>query len=211
MLILWRGDELTYGGVATTWDPTPTDREAMRDAARAVGETLRRCVEYRGAFSLDGVMTADGFRPTEINTRLSIGLGVQVGDIDDIPLGALARHLRVHPDAEIDTGVLERRIVSKADSQRSSRGLFTARKPLEPEEIQLTYTNGSVVEDSEGLITLEAGPALFGGIVFVNAQPGVVTPGSSFAPVMAACAPFVESWLDVEIGELDFATDVRTI
>ena len=54
--------------------PAPADREAMRDAARRVGEHLRSAYGYRGAFGIDGVMTADGFRPTELNTRVSAGL-----------------------------------------------------------------------------------------------------------------------------------------
>ena len=51
-------------------------REEMREAARRVGEQLRAEVEFRGAFTLDGVATADGFRPTELNPRFGAGLEV---------------------------------------------------------------------------------------------------------------------------------------
>ena len=51
----------------------PADREAMRGAARRVGAHLQREHGYRGAFGIDGVLTADGFRPTELNTRMSAG------------------------------------------------------------------------------------------------------------------------------------------
>ncbi len=66
------GRRFVYGGLSTHWDPTPADRETMRDAARRVGEHLRSAYGYRGAFGIDGVMTSDGFRPTELNSR---GLG----------------------------------------------------------------------------------------------------------------------------------------
>ena len=42
-------------------------------AARRVGAHLQREHGYRGAFGIDGVLTADGFRPTELNTRMSAG------------------------------------------------------------------------------------------------------------------------------------------
>lgn len=210
MLILWRGDDLTYCGAATTWDPTPADREAMRSAARAIGETLRRRVDYRGAFSLDGVMTSAGFRPTEINTRLSIGLGIQIGDVE-LPIGALVRHLRVRPDAEIDTRFLEERIVTNADANRVSRAMFITSASLEHAERTVRLAGRDVVDDPDGPIQLSAGPALHGGIVFVRAAADVVPRGASFAPVMAACAPYVEDWLSIDIGRLDYAMDVRAI
>ena len=64
---------MTYAGLGSTWDPPAADREAMRGAARRVGAHLQREHGYRGAFGVDGVLTADGFRPTELNTRMSAG------------------------------------------------------------------------------------------------------------------------------------------
>nr|MBA2774141.1 ATP-grasp domain-containing protein [Nocardioidaceae bacterium] len=63
-----------YAGMGTTWDPAPADAEQMRGLARALGEHLTRRHGYRGGFGIDGVMTADGFRVTEINPRFSGGL-----------------------------------------------------------------------------------------------------------------------------------------
>ena len=87
------------------WMTTRTDGVLPMDISDPEDPQLRAEVDYRGAFSLDGVMTSEGFRPTEINPRVSVGLGVQVGGIDDIPLGALARHLHAHPEAELDTEI----------------------------------------------------------------------------------------------------------
>ena len=63
----------TYGGLSTFWDPPEADREEMRAAARRVGDHLCATYGYRGAFGIDGVLTADGFRPTELNARGSAG------------------------------------------------------------------------------------------------------------------------------------------
>ena len=45
----------------------------MRAAVARVGEHLRAAHGCRGAFGIDGVLTADGFRLTEPNTRMSAG------------------------------------------------------------------------------------------------------------------------------------------
>lgn len=62
-----------YGGLASTWDPPDADREHLREVAQRVGEHLRAAHGYRGAFGVDGVLTAGGFLPTELNPRLSAG------------------------------------------------------------------------------------------------------------------------------------------
>jgi len=209
MLILWRGNELVYSGLATTWDPAPADREAMRSAAHAVGATLRSDVAYRGPFSLDGIMTADGFRPTEVNPRGSTGLGIQLSEIDDIPLTALTRHLTAYPDAPVDAGDFERRVLAHADGKRYSRAMFMSLDTLPSEQRRVRIDQGTVIVDDEGPIELAAGPALHGGLVFVSAEQHVVAPGASLAPVVATLAEYVESWLDFDIGPLTYARDVR--
>ena len=70
-----------YGGLGTSWDPPAADREEMRDVVRRVGAHLQAAHGYRGAFGIDGVLTADGFRPTELNTRMSAG-ATTVAEVD---------------------------------------------------------------------------------------------------------------------------------
>ena len=209
MLILWRGNDLVYSGLATTWDPSPEDREDMRSAARALAVVMRDHVEYRGAFSLDGIMTADGFRPTEINPRLSTGLAIQLGAIDDIPLGSLTRHLIANPDAAVDVREIEARVVGTADHNRAARAMFSTDVVLDSDERVVRLSDTGVEEDPGGPIRLSAGPALHGGLVFGRCEPGALPAGGSFAPIVARLAPYVEQWLDVDIGELEFAQDVR--
>lgn len=61
-------------GLGTTWDPPSSDADDMRQLARRLGRHLQDRAGYRGGFGLDGVLTADGFRVTELNPRLSGGL-----------------------------------------------------------------------------------------------------------------------------------------
>lgn len=70
---------LVYAGLGSTWDPPDDDREEMRAVVRRVGEHLRERHGYRGAFGIDGVLTGSGFRPTELNSRMSAGLTLIAG------------------------------------------------------------------------------------------------------------------------------------
>jgi hypothetical protein len=89
MVTLRRGHEFVYAGCATFHDPLPSVREEMRRAARAVGELLRHDVGFRGAFTVDGVAGAEGFRPTELNPRFGAGLNVVARGVGDVPLTLL--------------------------------------------------------------------------------------------------------------------------
>ncbi len=53
----------------------PAGRRPRGDARSPAGSGahLQAAHGYRGAFGIDGVLTADGFRPTELNTRMSAG------------------------------------------------------------------------------------------------------------------------------------------
>ena len=46
----------------------------MRDAARAVGRLLADEHDFAGAFTIDGIVGADGWLPTELNPRYGGGL-----------------------------------------------------------------------------------------------------------------------------------------
>ena len=82
------GSDLVYAGVASYWDPPPADREVMRESARRVGAVLRAEVGFRGPFTVDGVLSADGFLPTELNPRSGAGPRTLIGGLTDLPLDA---------------------------------------------------------------------------------------------------------------------------
>ena len=109
-----------YGGMATSWDPPRAETEAMRDLVRSVGVHLNREHGLRGAFGIDGVLTTDGFRVTEINPRFSGGLTrlsntapdlhldlVQINALLDRDIGRAAADI----EAEAMQSLTDRRIV----------------------------------------------------------------------------------------------------
>ena len=46
-----------------------------------LGSALREGLRYRGAFSIDGILTAEGFRPTDFNARLTSAIEAAPADL----------------------------------------------------------------------------------------------------------------------------------
>lgn len=117
MLVLRRGTDFVYAGCATYWDPSDAVRAQMRDIARRAGAQLAAEVGFRGTFTVDGVVGADGFWPTELNPRFGAGImtiarasGLPILLINDLVVGGhgLGR----------SAAAIERELVEQADALR---------------------------------------------------------------------------------------------
>lgn len=110
----------SYAGLGTGWDPPPADREQMRDVARLVGEHLRTGHGFRGAFGVDGVLTAEGFLPTELNPRMSAGCTLLTG-VDPDLFQLLQANLLVGLDAGVTVADVEG-YLPDMDAERRASG-----------------------------------------------------------------------------------------
>ena len=165
LVMLRRGHQLVYGGCATFWDPPDAMRADMRRAARQVGALLAAEVGFRGAFTLDGVATADGFRPTELNPRFGGGLGVITRGLD-IPLNLILDLAVAGRRFGASAEEIERDIVTDADRHRSGGSW------------QLTAT--PVIETSRGACY---GPAGWRWAAEGEAADGLVEAAGHFARI----------------------------
>ena len=109
--------EFVYAQGANFWNPPDAVRDEMRAAARNVGVLLQERLGYLGGFGIDGVCTRNGFLPTELNPRLSIGHGLQSRSVD-IPLATIERMV-IEEDLDVDARDLEDTIVSAVTMARS--------------------------------------------------------------------------------------------
>jgi hypothetical protein len=197
-----------YGGLASTWEPPESLRTAMRDAARAVGTVLHDRIGYLGGFSIDGVATRDGFLPTEVNPRLSPGLGMQAFVVDRLDLGWVTRML-AEGDISIDHRWLESEILTAADTIRSGRLTLSLFEPLQPAEVRIRFDGGvaMVADEDNACATLSVGPGPAGPVVFMRFDAEAQPFGERFAPYALAAARLAAELWGFELEELEIAPD----
>lgn len=205
------GGRLWYAGVATTWQPRPGDREAMREAARQVGTHLREAVGYRGAFTVDGVMTAEGFRPTELNPRFGAGIGPLARETG---LPAYLLHLASieRPDLDWRPVELERRILAAAeDHPVAAAGLVVPGHRVEgSQELELVRSGGGWAPtdaDGEPDARLQLGPATAG--AYLRVALPTHPPGQPAAPAVASVLNFTRDRWRLPLPDLHPAPDLR--
>ncbi|UPK73373.1 hypothetical protein MU582_13095 [Nocardioidaceae bacterium SCSIO 66511] len=186
-------------GMSTWWDPAPEVRNAMREAARAVGRVLDRRVGYRGGFSIDGIVTAEGFRPTELNPRFSGGLGQLARAVPSLPIELVQLNAVRGRDIRLSAADLEHRIVGAADEQRSGRLMSIADSAAAPTEsvdhrigwdgVRLGPVDGSATET-----VVRTGPSMIGGrLAMWELDEHVIARGQSALPHARALRRFATS------------------
>lgn len=215
LVVLRRPDStrLLYCGISTCWDPAPGDREQMRDVARRVGRYLQGANGYQGGFSVDGVMTVDGFRPTEMNPRFSGGLSTIGKGVPDLPLALLQAATVRGIDLGTSAADLESVLLPAADAARFG-SVYTVSDRVRPE---LT-TVFDVAGGSNGMqvaragqppaATLELGPAAGGGLV--RYTPLQMTPGRLMAPEAVAALSLANRLWDTGFQSWQAAPEVRS-
>jgi len=205
--------QFTYARSATFWDPPPEDAAHMRTIARAVGAHLRRQMGYRGTFTIDGVMTSEGFRPTELNPRIGAALGDLCEGLEGLPIAFLNCLIVEGLVRDYRPEALERMILDHAASHRSGRPSITsARRHASDEEVEVVFVGDSCRTCVDGEVAdaqIRSGPSAMGTYVRVvlNAQRTPV--GPSVAPRVGAALAFVDRLWGLGLGTLVPARDVR--
>ena len=200
---------MTYSGLGSTWDPPVADREAMREVARRVGAHLQREHGYRGAFGIDGVLTVDGFRPTELNTRMSAGL-TALAELDRRFFHFLQAALVAGSETGLSAADVEG-LVPGMDAARVGKVLaFGEGNAQPPEESYPVAWDGRTFTRSceETGNLFQIGPAPSGLFAKVDPCAAVVT-GERLAPVNAALLAHLDASYGTSFGPVEPAPDVR--
>ncbi|MFB9314944.1 hypothetical protein [Nocardioides plantarum] len=200
-----------YGGLSTWWDPPAADRDEMRAVARRVGDHLAATHGYRGAFGIDGVLTGDGFRPTELNTRASAGVST-LAQVDPGFFGLLQDHLVLGLDPGLTVEDVES-LVPLLDARR------TGRPSAVGQGVSLGGTHSYDLERREGRLarapegeatgtTLVAADTPVG--FFARLDPcALLAPGDRLAPLNVALTTYLDQTYDSGFGPLGAAPDLR--
>ena len=208
--------EFVYGGLGTTWDPPAADRDQMRELVRRTGEHLRDRVDYRGFLGIDGVLTQDGFRPTEINARMSGGAVTLARLLDEDALVLLQTNLVAGLPPGVTVAQLEGWMLPALEERRTGKPIAVTSSATVTESMELqaswdgcrlrrlepgTTASGDVVD-------LIVGPTGTGTFAKVTTEDAV-GPGERIAPLNLALTRFLDEEFGTSFGTLEAAPDVR--
>jgi hypothetical protein len=204
-------NKFRYASCATSWDPPAERREEMRELARTIGAHLRDEYGFAGMFTMDGVLTADGFRPTELNPRYGAGIGT-IGRASGLPLLGISRMLIEGETHGLDPVAIERLVVETADESRTIGGFaITEVEVTENEEIRVHWDGELVreaVDEDEANATVARGPASLGSMTRFSLDAEAIPVGELAAPIIAKGLAFADARWGLGLGELVPARDV---
>jgi hypothetical protein len=199
--------KLRYAGVGTFWDPPERDRVAMRRLARRVGEAMRDRVGFRGPFTIDGVLSEDGFLPTEINTRQGGALGDVLGGVAGLPLAWMSLAAIEGLGIDWRPRRMQRVLLEAADRRRGGRGIALLPEP------QSSSRAHALARGVQGLrrarnrqeteSTLIQGPATTGTFLGWAPDPRHVPMGSLLAPRVVEAFAWADRVLGTSMGPLE--------
>jgi hypothetical protein len=209
-----RGDGqrgLFYAGCATFFDPPLAVRARMRKIARLVGVALRADVDFRGAFTVDGVVVGDRFLPTELNPRMGAGLNAVARGLPDLPLQLLMDTLVGGIDLGYVPAEFEADLVGAADAHRFG-GTWRAVSGAaigSLVDVPLAFSDGIwrwALDGDPVAGTLTTGPDGHGTFVRCTFDPEVTPDGVSVGSRAVAFWDFADRELGTDVGPLSAAS-----
>ena len=211
MLTLRHGTRLRTFGMATYWQPSEADRQAIRTLVRRVGAVLGGHLGYRGGFTVDGVLGEDGPVPTEINARCGGAVHQQEQHNPDLCIGWMSRLLREGHPPEVSAHAYEALWNSSLDQVSGGYGGLQVGAPWQGDrQWNARWVQGTLaLQDGPPDLVLWAHAMQPGGFVRVVPEPSATPRGPSVAPVVVAGLGLASTVLGVPFDDWQPARDVR--
>ncbi|MEM1413390.1 MAG: hypothetical protein AAGH15_00745 [Myxococcota bacterium] len=202
---------LAYAAASTFWLPRDEDAEAMRTATLRTAARLRDAHGYVGSFTVDGVVTEEGFRPTELNPRFGAAIARLAKGEPRLPLYLLHLALTAGEDLDYRPKGLETLLVEASLKKPAGSAWRGVPRAVEAREAALVVDEGVrfAAEGETPTFRVRMGPGVTGGIVFVDPEPARVSLGPPLAPRVAAAFNFLDAEWELGLEPVEAAKDVR--
>jgi hypothetical protein len=172
-----------YHGAATNWQPNLEIHEQMTQAVHLAATYLATHYQYLGVFTIDGIATAEGFFPTELNPRFGGAIGRMSAALPDLPL--LTMHYATIEGHElgISPSDLRELVISAADAKPIIRGMMEIHLPCSTPQDFYYQNQGSdwIACDESDDYDAKAkwGKATIGSLIFAYLEPRCFLPGEA--------------------------------
>ena len=158
------------------------------------------------------MLTADGFRPTELNPRMGGGLSVVARAVPDIPVFPLHWLAAAGDPIGVTAAELEQTLTDAADARRGGGGwVFVERSFAATSSRRVVIEDGTCRPARDGETPdaeITAGPGAEGGFVRCILDPGRTPVGPSVAPRVGAVLAWADREFDLGLGPLTPAPDL---
>ena len=145
--------------------------------------------DYRGFFTVDGVLTSVGFLPTELNPRLGAGLLRSLHGFEDLPISALQRAIVAGERLDYRPRRLEQALLqATGDHPGGSATLQVEGVPDAAIEVHLGASGDqmtAVEASGDAMVTIRWDVGLRGASVTARLGPAGALGDGSVAPLMA--------------------------
>ena len=175
-----------------------------------MGEHLRATYGYRGAFGIDGVLTADGFRPTELNARGSAGF-TQVTNLDRKLFTLLQDALVLGEDPGVRVADVEA-LLPLIEAERSGRPVALAKDAVAGDVTEALTWDGErfeIAPPGRSPTTCWSWPAPRRGCSPRCSRARPWGPASGSSTVNLALYDLLRREFDLDLGDLSAAPDLR--
>ena len=190
-----------------------TTGQQCATAAYRAGVVLRETVGYRGPFGIDGILSEDGYVPTEMNARSGAGLGPLAAGLPDLPMALLCLAIIQGEKLDYRPDHLEKMVVESADAHRTCAGWAVTRTTFDSSGVLEIVRDGDEYRETgsgeEPHGTFQFGPSVMGGFVRFVLHATRIQRGSSTAPEVVRALRFADRELGTDFGELDAAKNLR--
>ena len=202
-----------YAGAATTWDPPRGDREYLRNVASRVGVHLRALYGYRGAFTIDGVMTQSGFLPTELNPRYGAAIPRLTSSIRNLPLYLLNKIVCEGISLPYNPKDLEQVVLEAADTNRVVWAGFSLPNIQTPESMITHFSrekSGWIRTPRKADASVELHSSGTGSHLRVILHPHACRVGDSEANAVASLVTMTSEEMGHGLDDIEPAPNIRS-
>ena len=214
MLVLRHTEAPTfqYVGAASFWTAPPAAVESMRRLARQVGAALRDRVGYRGVFTIDGVLTSDGFRPTELNPRFGAAIGSLCRGLVDLPFTRLNDFVVEGHPLPFPPEALEQQVMEGSATRRSGSCHTVVTTPYTEDKvlpIRLLGKRFRRCESDDADATLVLGPSPAGCHLFLRIKPDRIPVGPPFGPLAVSGLDVAREVWGLDLPQVEAAREAH--